>query len=407
MGQQNLTLPAGAAKIGDTQYAVQLNSSPVLLQQLNDLPIRSIDGTMVYLRDVAQVRDGQEPQINIVRVDGQRSVLLHILKNGNASTLDIVDGVKRLLPAIRAAAPEGMKIEARFDQSTFVSGAMKHVAIEGLIAALLTATFILLFLGSWRSTLIVAVSIPLSILASIALLTAFGHTLNLMTLGGLALAIGILVDEATITIENIHRHRMMGTELREAILLGSAEIAFPALVSALVLTIVFVPVGLLGGVARYLFIPLALAVVFAILASYVLSRTLTPAMAQWLLRHEPHEDEHAPPKNAFDRIHKGFNRGFESFRQRYAKALEWNLAHRATALAAMVLVVVGTSAVAPFVGREFFPTVVPGRFACTCAPPPAHASSGPSRSSRRWRTKCARCWAAMWHSFSTISASQP
>lgn len=361
VGLQNLTLPAGAAKIGDTQYAVQLNSSPVLLQQLNDLPIREVGGSMVYLRDVAQVRDGQEPQINVVRVDGKRSVLLHILKNGNASTLDIVAGVKALLPSILAAAPEGMRIEARFDQSTFVSGAMEHVALEGLIAALLTATFILLFLGSWRSTLIVAVSIPLSVLASIALLTAFGHTLNLMTLGGLALAIGILVDEATITIENIHRHRMMGKELREAILVGSTEIAFPALVSALVLTIVFVPVALLGGVARYLFIPLALAVVFAILSSYVLSRTLTPAMANWLLRHEPHEDENAPPRNGFDRIHKNFNRGFENLRSRYGRALEWNLAHRGTALAAMILVVVVTSAVLPFVGREFFPTVDAGQ----------------------------------------------
>lgn len=360
IGLQNLTLPAGSAKIGDTQYAVQLNSSPVLLQQLNDLPIREVGGSMVYVRDVAQVRDGQEPQINVVRVDGKRSVLLHILKNGNASTLDIVEGVKALLPSIQAAAPEGMKIEARFDQSTFVEGAMEHVALEGLIAALLTATFILLFLGSWRSTLIVAVSIPLSILASIALLTAFGHTLNLMTLGGLALAIGILVDEATITIENIHRHRMMGKELREAILVGSTEIAFPALVSALVLTIVFLPVGLLGGVARYLFIPLALAVVFAILSSYVLSRTLTPAMANWLLRGE-HHDENAPPKNRFDRIHHGFNRGFENMRRRYGRALEWNLAHRGTALAAMILVVVCTAAVLPFVGREFFPTVDAGQ----------------------------------------------
>lgn len=358
---QNLTLPAGSAKIGDTQYAVQLNSSPVLLQQLNDLPIREVGGSMVYLRDVAQVRDGQEPQINIVRVDGQRSVLLHILKNGNASTLDIVEGVKALIPTIQAAAPPGMKIEARFDQSTFVSGAMKHVGIEGLIAASLTATFILLFLGSWRSTLIVAVSIPLSILASIALLTAFGHTLNLMTLGGLALAIGILVDEATITIENIHRHRMMGKDLQEAILVGSTEIAFPALVSALVLTIVFVPVALLGGVARYLFIPLALAVVFAILSSYVLSRTLTPAMANWLLRHEPHEDEHSPPRNGFDRIHRRFNGGFENLRHRYRSALQWNLAHRGTALLAMMLVVVSTAAVVPFVGREFFPTVDAGQ----------------------------------------------
>ena len=361
VGLQNLTLPAGSAKIGDTQYAIQLNSSPALLQQLNDLPIREVDGSMVYLRDVASVRDGQEPQINIVRVDGQRSVLLHILKNGNASTLDIVEGVKALIPSIQAAAPEGMRIEARFDQSQFVRGAMYHVGLEGAIAALLTATFILLFLGSWRSTLIVAVSIPLSILASIALLTALGHTLNLMTLGGLALAIGILVDEATITIENIHRHRMMGKELREAILIGSTEIAFPALVSALVLTIVFVPVALLGGVARYLFIPLALAVVFAILSSYVLSRTLTPAMAHWLLRNEPYHDEHAPPRNTFDRVHQSFNRGFEKLRLRYARALEWNLAHRGTALAAMILVVAGTSAVLPFVGREFFPTVDAGQ----------------------------------------------
>lgn len=361
VGLQNLTLPAGSAKIGDTQFAVQLNSSPALLEQINDLPIREVGGSMVYLRDVAHVRDGQEPQINVVRVDGARSVLIHILKNGNASTLDIVEGVKKLLPSIQAAAPEGMKIEARFDQSQFVEGAMEHVALEGLIAALLTATFILLFLGSWRSTLIVAVSIPLSILASIALLTAFGHTLNLMTLGGLALAIGILVDEATITIENIHRHRMMGKNLTEAILVGSTEIAFPALVSALVLTIVFVPVAFLGGVARYLFIPLALAVVFAILSSYVLSRTLTPAMANWLLRSEPHEDENAPPKNAFDRIHKGFNRGFENLRQRYGRALEWNLAHRGTALAGMLLVVLATAAVVPFVGREFFPTVDAGQ----------------------------------------------
>lgn len=358
---QNLTLPAGTAKIGETQYAVQLNSSPALLQQINDLPIREVNGSMVYLRDVASVRDGQEPQINVVRVDGKRSVLLHILKNGNASTLDIVEGVKKLLPTIQAAAPPGMKIEARFDQSTFVSGAMQHVAIEGLIAATLTATFILLFLGSWRSTLIVAVSIPLSILASIALLTAFGHTLNLMTLGGLALAIGILVDEATITIENIHRHRMMGKDLEQAILAGSAEIAFPALVSALVLTIVFVPVALLGGVARYLFIPLALAVVFAVLSSYVLSRTLTPAMANWLLRNEQQEDEQSPPRNRFDGIHRGFNRRFERLRERYRSALEWNLAHRLTALLAMVLVVVTTAAVVPFVGREFFPTVDAGQ----------------------------------------------
>ena len=363
---QNLTLPSGNAKIGDTQYAVQLNSSPAALAGLADLPVKLVGGSMVYVRDVASVHDGQEPQANIVRVNGKRSVLVHILKNGNASTLAIVEGVKAQLPAIQAAAPEGMKLELRFDQSGFVRGAIAGVGIEGAIAALLTATFILLFLGSWRATLIVAVSIPLSILASIAALVALGHTLNLMTLGGLALAIGILVDEATITIENIHRHQGMGKALEQAILDGSVEIAFPALVSALVLTIVFVPVLLLTGVAKYLFVPLALAVVFAILASYLLSRTLTPALANWLLRGETHEpgeeDEHAPPpRSAFGRVHRRFNSGFERVRERYLLALGWVLAHRRTALSVMLLVVGATAVVLPFVGREFFPTVDGGQ----------------------------------------------
>jgi multidrug efflux pump subunit AcrB len=357
---QNLVLPSGSAKIGETQYAVQLNSSPTLLEQLNDLPIHSVDGSIVYLRDVAQVRDGAEPQVSVVRMDGKRAVLVHILKNGNASTLDIVRGVRQLLPSMQAGAPQGMRIEARFDQSLFVTGAMSAVAVEGVIAALLTATFILLFLGSWRSTLIVAVSIPLSVLASIGLLTALGYTLNIMTLGGLALAVGILVDEATITIENIHRHRAMGKTLHEAILDASGEIAFPALVSALVLTIVFVPVLLLTGVARFLFIPLALAVVFAILASYVLSRTLTPAIAAWLLRGERH-DENAPPINWADRVHHRFTRGFETLRSRYGQVLAWVLTERTTAFAVFALVIIATAAALPFVGREFFPAVDAGQ----------------------------------------------
>jgi len=357
---QNLTLPSGAAKIGETQYGVQINSSPALLEELNDLPIRSVNGSVVYLRDVAQARDGAEPQVNIVRMDGKRAVLIHILRNGNASTLDIVAGVRQLLPAMQASAPEGMRIEAHFDQSLFVKAAMAGVAVEGVIAALLTATFILLFLGSWRSTVIVAISIPLSVLASISILTALGYTLNIMTLGGLALAIGILVDEATITIENIHRHRVMGKALDQAILDGSAEIAFPALVSALVLTIVFVPVLLLGGVARYLFIPLALAVVFAILSSYVLSRTLTPALAAWLLKGETH-DEDAPPANPAERLHRRFVGGFERLRERYMKALGWGLANRSAVFAVFVLVVGVSAAVIPFVGREFFPTVDAGQ----------------------------------------------
>jgi len=357
---QNLVLPSGSAKIDEIQYSVQLNSSPILMEQLNDLPIRSVNGSMVYLRDVAQVRDGAEPQVNIVRMDGKRAVLLHILRNGNESTLAIVEGVKGVLPSMQASAPPGMRIEALFDQSIFVKAAMQGVAVEGAIAAVLTAGFILLFLGSWRSTLIVAISIPLSVLASIALLTALGYTLNIMTLGGLALAIGILVDEATITIENIHRHRLMGKNLEQAILDGSGEIAFPALVSALVLTIVFIPVMLLTGVARYLFIPLALAVVFAILASYILSRTLTPALAAWLLRGE-HHDEHAPPRTFLDRTYYRFNAGFERMRDRYVGALGWALAHRVTVFVVFGLVVLVSSAVTPFVGREFFPTVDAGQ----------------------------------------------
>ena len=283
---QNLTLPSGTAKIGDTEYRVKMNNSPDVLDALNNVPIKVENGVVTYVRDVAHVHDGFEVQPSIARADGKRAVLLQILKNGHSSTLDIIKAVKAKVPEMQAAAPPGLKIDLLADQSLFVEAALDGVVHEGLIAAALTAAFILLFLGSWRSTLIVAISIPLSVLASLSLLSAMGHTLNVMTLGGLALAIGILVDEATITIENIHRHLELGSRLRDAILEGSREIALPALVSALAISIVFVPVIFLVGPARFLFTPMALAVVFAILSSYALSRTLVagPETRDQLLR---------------------------------------------------------------------------------------------------------------------------
>src|SRR5213592_2477747 len=315
---QNLTLPSGTAKIGDTEYRVKMNNSPDMLDALNNVPIKVENGVVTYVRDVAHVHDGFEVQPSIARADGKRAVLLQILKNGHSSTLDIIKAVKAKVPEMQAAAPPGLKIDLLADQSLFVNAALDGVVHEGLIAAALTATFILLFLGSWRSTLIVAISIPLSVLASLSLLSAMAHTLNVMTLGGLALAIGILVDEATITIENIHRHLELGSRLRDAILEGSREIALPALVSALAISIVFVPVIFLVGPARFLFTPMALAVVFAILSSYALSRTLVPVLVKFILRNETHHRaaaNHGP--NWFNRFQGRFARGFEALRARY------------------------------------------------------------------------------------------
>src|SRR5436305_2476614 len=281
---QNLILPSGTAKIGSLQYQVSMNGSPDTIAEINALPIKTQNGTTTYLRDVAHVRDGFSPQTNVVRQDGIRGTLLTVMKNGGASTLDIVKNIKETLKLAGPTLPEGVDMKALFDQSLFVRASIDGVVREALIAACLTAAMILLFLGSWRSTIIIAISIPLSILSSIAALSAMGETINLMTLGGLALAVGILVDDATVTIENIHRYLSEGKDLEEAILEGAQQIAIPALVSTLSICIVFVPMFLLTGVARYLFVPLAEAVVFAMLASYLLSRTLVPTLAKYLLK---------------------------------------------------------------------------------------------------------------------------
>lgn len=368
---QNLTLPSGTVKIGERDYTVSTNTSPLEVHALNDVPLRQINGAMVYIRDVAQVRDGAAVQLNTVRQNGKPSVLLTIMKTGAVSTLDIVNQIKtRILPTTRAAAPPGMEIRELFDQSVFVRGAVEGVVREAIIAACLTGMMILLFLGSWRSTLIIAVSIPLSILSSLILLSFLGHTLNTMTLGGLALSIGILVDDATVTIENIHRH--MGRKpLREAVLDGAAQIATPTFVATLTICIVFVSVVFLTGPAKYLFTPMALAVVFAMAASYLLSRTLAPVMAAFLLRGEQHETDEstglavagheAGRRNWFARLHDRFNDGYIGVRTRYTAALEAFLANRRFAFLASGLVVLSAIILVPFVGRDFFPSVDAGQ----------------------------------------------
>src|SRR5690349_1147746 len=285
---QNLIFPSGTAKIGATEFDVELNTSPRVLDELNDMPIKTVQGATIYVRDVAQVRDGYQPQQNIVRKDGVRGSLLTVLKSGSASTLDVVSRVKAAMPRILSGLPPELEVKEFADQSLFVQAAISDVIKEGVIAAALTALMILLFLGSWRSTLIIALSIPLSVLSSMAILSALGETINLMTLGGLALAVGILVDDATVAIENIHRHMATGAELNPAILQGAQEIALPAFVSTLCICIVFVPMFFLAGVARHLFVPLAEAVVLAMLASYVLSRTLVPTLVMWFYRNTDH-----------------------------------------------------------------------------------------------------------------------
>ncbi|MEG9433448.1 efflux RND transporter permease subunit [Terriglobus sp. ADX1] len=365
---QNVTLPSGTAKVENTEYTVSTNSSPVDALSLNDVPIKQVNGAMVYMRDVAHVRDGWSVQQNVARANGKPAALLTIMKTGSVSTLDIVKQIKDdVLPASRAAAPKGLKITELFDQSIFVKASIVGVLREGLIAASLTALMILLFLGSWRSTLIIAISIPLSILSSIIVLSALGETMNTMTLGGLALAIGILVDDATVTIENIHRH-MHGQSLRDAVLIGASEIATPTLVSTLTICIVFVSVVFLTGPAKFLFTPMALAVVFAMLASYVLSRTLVPVLVNFLLGAEHSFEGHSTQAVAnagapsfFRRINERFNRGYERLQHRYTAALETFLAHRRKALFASVAVMLSAFVLLPFIGRDFFPSVDAGQ----------------------------------------------
>ena len=356
---QNLTLPTGTTKIAEHEFIVGINSSPDTVAAINDVPIKQVNGSMVYIRDVAHVRDGFAVQTNVVRKDGNPSALLTILKNGGASTLDIVNQIKALLPGMRAAAPPGLEMTELFDQSIFVRNAISGVVKEGVIAALLTATMILLFLGNWRSTFIVIVSIPLSILASLSMLSLLGYTLNVMTLGGLALAVGILVDDATVEIENIHRNLAQGKPVQRAILDGAQQIAVPAFVSTLAICIVFVSVVFLTGPAKYLFTPLALAVVFAMFASYLLSRTLVPVMVKYLIR--GHESEASRP-NFFTRIQSGFNTAFEKLRQRYVNGLAWLLQNRPTVFVVFAVLVGSALLVLPIVGRDFFPNVDAGQF---------------------------------------------
>jgi len=363
---QNLIFPAGTAKIGTMEYDVELNSSPTVVEELNDLPIKYANGAMTYIRDVAFVRDGYQPQQNIVRQNGVRGSLVTVFKNGSASTLDVVRRVKEALPNIIKSVPKEVNFRLTADQSRFVRAAVDGVIREGIIAAALTALMILLFLGSWRSTVIIAVSIPLSVLCSIATLSVLGETINLMTLGGMALAVGILVDDATVEIENIHRNLAMGKELRQAILDGAQQIATTAFVSTLCICIVFVPMFFLTGVARYLFLPLAESVVFAMLASYIISRTLVPTLVMYLFRNQKHDhghEGHAAPTNIFGRIQHAFERNFERFRRSYAGLLESCLVHRGRVLALFLAFFSGSWLLLPYVGQDFFPDVDAGQIA--------------------------------------------
>jgi multidrug efflux pump subunit AcrB len=357
---QNLTLPSGLAKIGNTQYTVRTNAMPTSIEELNDIPIKYIDGQTVFVKDVGQVHDGWAVQQNIVRNDGRRSVLLSVIKNGNASTVAVVNGVRKVLQSARESAPPGLNINELFDQSKLVTASIAGVVREGAIAAGLTGLMILLFLGSWRSTLIVLVSIPLSILTSIVVLYFMGHTLNTMTLGGMALAVGILVDDSTVTIENTHRLRSEGMNLAAATLHGSAGIAVPTMVSTLAISCVFTSVVFLEGPAKFLFTPLGLAVVFAMLASYALSRTLTPVVIGLLLKGERH-GETGESGNWFARFHQRFERGFERFRQGYVRTLALLLKRRLIIPIVAVLMLALGGVMLTVVGRDFFPPIDGGQ----------------------------------------------
>jgi CzcA family heavy metal efflux pump len=366
IGSQNLILPAGTEKIDTKEYFIKLNASPTEIEAMNDLPIKAANGSVVYVRDVAHVRDGYTPQTSIARVDGKRAILMNILKTGDASTIDIINGINAKLAPARATLPKGLKLVSLSDQSVFVRGAISGVIRESAIAAALTGLMILLFLGSWRSTLIITVSIPLSILASIACLSALGETINIMTLGGLALAVGILVDDATVTIENINYQLEQGKEVEPAILDGAKQIALPALVSTLSICIVFVPMFLLSGIARYLFVPLAEAVVFAMLASYLLSRTLIPTLANyWLKKHDDASEEEGG--NILVRFQKGFEDRFERLRHGYRNLLRLAIDGGARFATLFLCAMAATALLAfplgplPGLGQDFFPSVDAGQ----------------------------------------------
>jgi multidrug efflux pump subunit AcrB len=368
LNAQNLILPSGTTKIGGTEYAVDLNVTAREMAELGNLPIKTVNGALICIHDVAQVRDGYQPQQNIVRNEGVRGALLTVYKTGAASTLDVVSGIKKALPRVLSTLTADLNVTEFADQSIFVRSAISGVIREGVIAAALTALMILLFLGSWRSTFIIALSIPLSVLASIAILSALGETINLMTLGGLALAVGILVDDATVAIENIHRHMATGKALNDAILDGAQEIAMPAFVSTLCICIVFVPMFFLTGVAHYLFVPLAEAVVFAMLASYVLSRTLVPTLVMWFYRNVQHYSGHddptatAPWLRPLAAVQTSFERGFDRFREGYRILLGAVLHHRVPFAAIFLLFCLGSMLLVPQLGQDFFPSVDAGQF---------------------------------------------
>src|SRR6201995_1032437 len=361
LAAQNLIAPAGTQKIGSYEYTINLNNAPSDINQLGDLPIKVVNGAMVYVRDVASVRDGNAVQTNIVHVDGGRSVLMSVFKNGATSTLDIIDGIKAMINTVKPSLPDNLEVKPVGDQSIFVRNAIGGVIKEGIIAAALTSLMILLFLGSWRSTAIIAVSIPLSILGAVIMLSAIGETLNIMTLGGLALAVGILVDDATVTIENINYHLEQGKPVTQAILDGANQIVTPAFVSLLCICIVFVPMFFLTGVARFLFLPRALALMVGITWSFILSRTLVPTMANYLLNpHTQHDSEPPPSRNPLVTFQRGFETRFEQLRQGYRSLLSMALAHRPSFVTGFLAFVAVSFLLVPFLGRNFFPAVDAG-----------------------------------------------
>jgi multidrug efflux pump subunit AcrB len=360
LARQSVVMPSGTIKIGQSEYDVRTNGAPRTVAALANIPLKQVNGTTIYLRDVASVSDGFQVQTNVVRQDGHRGVLISVLKNGNASTLDVVKGIRGILPRVASTVPPQLKMTPLSDQSIFVRAAVQGVIREAIIAAALTAVMILVFLGSWRSTLIIAISIPLSILSSVIILGLIGETINTMTLGGLALAVGILVDDATVTIENIERFLEQGQGLREAILEGASQISVPALVSTLCICIVFLPMFFLGGVARYLFVPLAEAVVFAMLASYLLSRTLVPTLAMYLLRANEHGA--ATARGLFARFHRGFERIFEHVRERYHSLLQGLVFRRRLFIPSFLGFCLAAFVLLPFLGEDFFPQTDSGQF---------------------------------------------
>src|SRR4030081_3677635 len=364
LAAQNLITPVGTQKIGGFEYNIQLNNSPLKMEELGDLPIKTVNGAMVYVRDVASVRDGNPPQTNIVHVDGNRSVLMMVLKAGSISTLDIIAGIKQKVIDVKDSLPDALKIGFIGDQSLFVRGAITGAASDGVVEAMLTGLMILLFLGSWRSTIIIAVSIPLSVLGAIVMLSAIGETLNIMTLGGLALAVGILVDDATVTIENINWHLEHGKDVETSIMDGANQIVTPAFVSLLCICIVFVPMFFLQGVARFLFVPMAEAVISAMICSFILSRTLVPTMANYLLRKHVAHDQHEglpPSRNPLVRLQRGFEAAFERVRLGHRELLSLALRHRAVFVTCFLAFVLGSFALAPYLGRDFFPSVDAGQ----------------------------------------------